>query len=307
MTECVYAVACHEDEAELCRLEMRALFGSEPRGGYVEGARDIDPGRSPFIRGKLTVFAEAADLERLTERAAAIDTGGRTFKVVFMETDDRFPYERRREIERLVGWRVHGKAEMRRPERQYGGVCAGGRWMLGAYARGEAEWLKHNAKPQPYSTALGTRTARALVNIAAPHIGGVRLVDPCCGIGTVVIEALSMGIDCAGFDINPLAVRGARANLAHFGMPDVVRLADMRELEGEYDAAVVDLPYNLCSVLPAGERLAMLRSARRLARRRAVIVAAEPSLSELEQAGFTVIDRAVARKGRFERHVIVCR
>ena len=39
-----------------------------------------------------------------------------------------------------------------------------------------------------------------------------------------------MGIDIVGCDINPLAVRGARVNLDHFGMPNVVSIADMRTL-----------------------------------------------------------------------------
>jgi tRNA G10 N-methylase Trm11 len=148
--------------------------------------------------------------------------------------------------------------------------------------------------------------ARAVVNIAVPVVDGTRLIDPCCGIGTVVIEALSMGIDATGFDNNPLAVRGARVNLAHFGMPDVVRLADMRSLGGRYDSAIVDLPYNLCSVISAGERLEILESARRLADR-IVIVTTGMIDDSLAQAGLVIEDRCVVRKGRFERQIILCR
>jgi 16S rRNA G966 N2-methylase RsmD len=362
----LYAVACHEDEAELCRMEMQALLGSDPEGGSVVTDRDIDPDRSPFIRAKLTVLAEAERLEQLTvrtgadapgplagrrsaadtlrpvaertgadaaerltkrdpgtetreprseadscrppaERSAALaDTQGRTFKVVFVETDGRTAYGEQRAIEREIGARIRGKAEMRTPELRYGIANAGGRWLFGMYERSRAAWLEHNVKPRPYSTALGTRVARAVVNIAAPRTEGVRVIDPCCGIGTVVIEALSMGIDIEGCDMNPLAVTGARVNLAHFRMPDVVKLADMRTIAGEYDAAIVDLPYNLCSVLPPAERLAMLESARRLAPR-VVIVTVEPVEEALGQAGLAVTDRCVVRKGRFERHILLCR
>ncbi|MBO7745588.1 RNA methyltransferase [Paenibacillus sp. MWE-103] len=305
----LYPVASHEDERDLFLLEMRALFGAEPVDGCVISDKNVDPSRSPFIRGRLAVTASGGRPEDIAAYAAdAVRLEGRTFKVTFVcgEPD----YDAQRAAERTIGWRIAGKAEMRRPERLFGVAFARGRYWFGEYAKSEAAWLKHNDKPQPYSTALGTRVARAVVNLAVPDIrAGLRAVDPCCGIGTVLIEALSMGIDIVGYDVNPLALKGARLNLAHFGMPDVVKLADMTTLapgpEGPCDAAVLDLPYNLCSVLPEDERLAMLRAARRLARR-VVVVTTETIDAALAQAGLRVLDRAAVRKGKFERHVLVC-
>lgn len=305
----LYPVASHEDEDELFRMEMRALFGVEPSGGCVIIDKKIEPSRSPFIRGRLSVLVCAETLSGVAEQVGdAVRLDGRTFKVSYVggEAD----YDSQRAAEKKVGWGIQGKADMRRPDRLFGLAHAQGRFWFGEYEKSEAAWLLHNGKPQPYSTALGTRVARAVVNIAAPDIrAGLRVIDPCCGIGTVLIEALSMGIDIVGFDLNPLALKGARINLAHFGMPDVVKRADMRTLvpgtEGPYDAAIVDLPYNLCSVLPAEERLAMLGSARRLARR-AVIVTTEPIDDAVAQAGWTITDRCVVRKGKFERQIIAC-
>lgn len=302
----VYSTGCHEDERELYEMELRGLLGSAPEGGCVRSGRSIAPERSPFVRAKLTVIAQRTSLEELAGFAAGLELGGRTFKLVFMETDGSVDYERQRACLRQVGWAVRGKAEMRTPQVLLGLARVDGMWLLGAYEKGEAVWLKHSRKPQPYSTALSARVARAVVNIAAPAGSGARLIDPCCGTGTVVIEALSMGIDCVGYDINPQAVRGARVNLAHFGMPDVVARADMCELTGRFEAAVVDLPYNLCSVMPEARRLAMLRSAGRLAER-IVLVTTEPIDGAIGQAGLEAVARCTARKGRFERQIIVCR
>ncbi|GAA3334615.1 hypothetical protein GCM10020331_103270 [Ectobacillus funiculus] len=71
-------------------------------------------------------------------------------------------------------------------------------------------------KPHSYSTSLSTRVARAVANIAVPDPTGIKAIDPCCGIGTVLVEALSMGINIVGSDINPLVLPGARENIAHF-------------------------------------------------------------------------------------------
>ncbi|SEO40179.1 TRM11 family methyltransferase [Paenibacillus sp. OV219] len=310
-----YAVSCHEDEQDLCGMEMRSLFGSDPRHGCVISDKNINPSRSPFIRGKLAILLTADDSAGIAAQVGeAVALEGRTFKVSFVGSDIPVDFERQRSIEKEIGWRIVGKAEMRQPDRLFGVAIVDGRYLFGEFEKSEALWLKHNEKPQPYSTALSTRVARAVVNIAAPDITAeLRVIDPCCGIGTVLIEALSMGIPIVGYDLNPLALKGARVNLAHFGMPDVVRKADMTQLQlgaasGEppYDAAIIDLPYNLCSKLSSEERLAMLQSARRLAVN-VVIVSTETIDEDIAAARLVVTDRCVVRKGKFERQVIACR
>ena len=300
----LYEYACHEDERELCALELRTLFETKLSPGFLRSERNIDPSRSPFIRGKLTIEYTAPTLEALAEQAGRIELGGETFKLRYMEAEGGADYEEKRRIERVAGASIRGRADMKNPDRLYGIAYADGLWRLGRFAQSEAVWLRHNDKPRQYSTALGTRTARAVANIAVPVPEGIRAIDPCCGIGTVLIEAGSMGIGIDGFDLNPLAVIGARENLAHFGLPVQVKVADMRTLEGRYDALVLDLPYNLCSVLAAQERMDMLRSARRLSAR-CVIVATEEIGAEIEAAGFALADRCTVRKGKFARHIWV--
>ncbi|MEW9701075.1 TRM11 family methyltransferase [Paenibacillus sp. SI8] len=317
MAKYVYTYACHEDEQALCELELRTLLGAEVGARYVTSARCIEPSRSPFLKLRLDVLFEAGSLEELASRLETLTVQGSTFKVVFAETDTAVSYDRQREIERELGRHLRGKAEMRRPEQWFAVTELGSRWLFGDCSFGEAVWLQHQQKPQNYSTALSTRVARAVVNIAVPEAAGTRVLDPCCGIGTVLIEAMSMGIDIIGCDMNPLAVRGARVNLKHFGMPDVVKLADMRTLSwadgtesltspgGRYDALILDMPYNLCSKLPEDEQLQMLVSARRLAGR-AVIITTEQIDPLVAQAGFRIAERCVVRKGKFSRQILIC-
>ncbi|NEW07985.1 RNA methyltransferase [Paenibacillus sp. SYP-B3998] len=301
----VYTYTCHEDEQALCQLELRTLLGAELGVRCIESTRCIDASRSPFLKLRLEVLFEADSLEELAEQVQTLTVRGSTFKVVFAETETAISYDRQREVEREIGRHLRGKAEMRRPEQWFAVTELRGRWLFGDCSFGEAVWLQHQQKPQNYSTALGTRLARAVVNIAVPDIAGTRVLDPCCGIGTVLVEAISMGIDIVGCDVNPLAVRGARVNLDHFGMANVVSLADMRTLQGRYDALILDMPYNLCSKLPEDEQLQMLESARRLAER-AVIITTEQIDSLVLRVGFRIAERCVVRKGKFSRQIIVC-
>ncbi|WP_110933694.1 TRM11 family SAM-dependent methyltransferase [Paenibacillus bouchesdurhonensis] len=303
----IYTYACHDNERRLCEMELNALFGQRPGSvGYVETQRRIDPGRSPFISYRMDVLFTGESLESIAAQAAGLQLNDRTFKVIYLKQGDVRGYEEQRDIERQVGSRIHGKAEMRRPEVTYGLMSINGHWSLGICHEAEPVWLHHKHKPRNYSTGLSTLVARALVNIAVPDPHAMKVIDPCCGMGNAMIEALSMEIDIVGRDINPLAVRGARVNLRHFGYDDSrVSLGDLNEVDELYDAAIVDMPYNLCSVLPSEERRQMLSSIERFSRR-AVIVSTEQLEEELNRSGLAIHDYGTVSKSSFIRHIWLC-
>lgn len=308
----IYSFACREEELGLCRMEQRALFGVEAPEGWLSSSRLIEPGRSPFIRQRLFVRKRAASLEELIAAADGWSMGEHTFKIRYVKTGGSgFDYDACRLIERRVGAVIRGKAEMRHPAVVLGVACADGIWHLGELAENPAVWLAHQNKPRSYSTALSTRTARPLVNIALPwpepELAGKTLCDPCCGIGTVLIEALSMGIAAFGSDVNPLAVQGARANLAYFGYSDAVKLCDIAGVRGAYDAVIVDLPYNLCSKSSREEQLAMLRQAAGLSGRVVIVTTEAEDLDGLvREACLLVEDSCRMPKGKLVRRILLC-
>ncbi|WHY03678.1 RsmD family RNA methyltransferase [Neobacillus sp. DY30] len=284
---------------------MRSMFGMESQTNILESPVKIGPSRSPFIKERIGVIFEGESLEELLEKLASFEVSGETFKVIFLKNGEE-TFENRRTIEREAGQRIKGIADIRHPQRMFAVMHVNGRWVFGDYVKSESVWFRHQQKPHQYSTALSTRVARAVVNIAVPNPTGIKAIDPCCGIGTVLIEALSMGIDIVGSDNNPVILAGTRENINHFGLSCEVKFKDMRDIVDQYDVAIIDLPYNLCSVLSAEEQLEMLQSARRFADK-IVVVTVEPIDKILMEAGFEIIDRAVAKKGVFSREVIVCR
>lgn len=261
----IYTYACHETERELCLLELKCLFGQQPvHSSMLSSHLRLEPGTSPFIHIRLDIIIEADTLEELCEAASMLQLEeGKTFKVLCLkEGDNEADYDERRGIERRIGARIHGQAQMKIPDVTLGVIRLGERWLMGICEYSDRSWQERRQKPQNYSTGLPVLVARALVNLAATDLteskgksDSLKLLDPCCGMGNVMIEALSMGKDIRGCDINPLAVRGARVNLRHFGYEeDLVKLGDMNMLTCNYDAAILDMPYNLCSVLPADEQ-----------------------------------------------------
>ncbi|WP_173104904.1 TRM11 family SAM-dependent methyltransferase [Bacillus sp. KH172YL63] len=306
MKNYLYTYSWEPNEESLCALERRMLFGESSQSSILESPVDIDPSRSPFIRERLEIVCEGSTFEELLEHIHELESVD-GFKVVFVQNPDeeRVGFKKLRKIEKEVGLHLKGEAELVDPAIWYGVAVTEDRWVFGYYVKNEAVWLHHVKKPHSYSTALGTRVARAVVNIAAPETEGIKMIDPCCGIGTVLVEALSMGIDIVGSDRNPLILDGVKENIAHFGLEGEVSLKDINDVTGSYDVAVIDLPYNLCSVITDEEQLQMLRSARGFAKK-VVIVTLEDVDANVLKAGFDIIDRCEVSKGRFVRQVLVC-
>lgn len=303
----IYNYAFPDEEKELCALEMRSFFGEDTESSVLESTSKIDPSRSPFMRGRIDVILEGKRFEDIIEQLKKIELTGSTFKVIYVKASgpDKVDFKERRRIEREVGLQIPGEPELVNPDVLFGIMNVNERWVFGEYHSSEAVWLKHQQKPHSYSTSLSTRVARAVTNIAVPDPAGVKAIDPCCGIGTVVVEALSMGIDIVASDINPLILPGTRENIAHFGYATEVTFKDIRKVTGSYDVAIIDMPYNLCSVITPEEQLEMLQSTYEFADK-VVIVTIEPIDSIIGKAGFEIADRCVVRKGTFEREIIVC-
>ena len=307
----IYTFTCHEDELSLCRLEMRSLFGFDTDSSLIESTVKIDPSRSPFINERIDVLYRADSLADMAQQLMGLSIDGATFKVLFIEHADlagytKVSFDERRKIEREIGQQIIGKVDLVHPNLMFAIMKCQDSWVFGQYIKSESIWFLHQTKPKNYSTALSTRVARAVVNIAVPEVdNNIKAIDPCCGSGTVLVEALSMGINIVGSDNNPLVCPIARENIAYFGLKGEVSLKDILDVTGFYDVAIIDMPYNLCSVLDPDKQLDMLRSARSFARK-VVVVTIETIDYLIEKAGFEIVDRGVAKKGSFTRQILVC-
>ncbi len=289
---------------------MRSFFGIDTVSQVLESPIEIHPSRSPFINERLAVLVEAETVEQLWGSIKGLKVGNSTFKVVYVKSgrlskEEKLSLQQRRLIEKQTGLLLDGTVDLVAPECLFGIMKLDRKWVFGELLTSKAVWFQHQSKPHQYSTALSTRVARAVVNIAVPNPVGVKVIDPCCGIGTVLIEALSMGIDIVGSDINFQVLPGTRENIQYFGYRTEITLADIRNVKGHFDVAIIDMPYNLCSVLSIEEKIKMLLSARDFASK-VVVVTIEPLDEILEHVGFRIIDRCVAKKSSFTREIIVC-
>ncbi|WP_432703095.1 TRM11 family SAM-dependent methyltransferase [Lysinibacillus sphaericus] len=306
----IYTYVHHVDEYDLCRMEMRSFFGVDSSSNYMISNIEVDPSRSPFIQDRLEVLFEDHSIENIKKLVKNLIVGEKTYKVVCLNNfvigkTKKISQPERRRIERELGLCIEGDPDLNYPEVIFGLILIDGKWYFGKHLKSESIWRKHLHKPNSYSTALSTRVARAVANIAVPQPQNIRAIDPCCGIGTVIVEALSMGIDIEGRDINHFVCSGSRENMAYFGLQGKITLGPISEITEHYDIAIIDLPYNLFTHSSREDQYNILKHARRIADR-VVVVTIETIDDLIHDAGFIIADRCIAKKQSFLRQILLC-
>ncbi len=306
----IYTYVHHVDEYDLCRMEMRAFFNLDSKSNFIISNVEVDPSRSPFIEDRLEVIYEENSIDKIKKLVKHLKVDATTYKVVCLNNFDigetkKIPQPERRLIERELGLCIEGEPDLDHPEVVFGLILIDDKWYFGIHSKSESIWRKHLHKPHSYSTALSTRVARAVANVAVPQPQNIRAIDPCCGIGTVIIEALSMGITIEGRDMNPLVCKGSRENIAYFELEGKITLGPISEVEGHYDVAIIDLPYNLFTHSSREDQFDIIKHARRIADK-VVIVTIETIDDLIADAGLVILDRCIAKKHRFLRQILLC-
>lgn len=288
-------------------MEMRCLFNREINEKYFFSDIDINASKSPFIKSKIKIIYSDESLDRMVSKIKEDNLSYDDFKVSYVKSEQGdVQYEDRLEATRKIGFVVNGYPDMHKPRNPLAVTKINGLWIFGEYERNDFKWQKHNDKPYSYSNALGLRMARALVNIAMKDNEEGTLIDPCCGVGTVVIEALDLGIKVKGCEISKQMAYNARENVEFLGyLRDTIVCYDMHKIKDKYDSAIIDIPYGLFSPVTLEEQKAIIHTARNICEKM-VIVTFEDMEKFIVEAGFSVIDKCVVPKGNFKRHILVC-
>jgi len=101
-----------------------------------------------------------------------------------------------------------------------------------------------------HELSISPRLAKTMINLSQTKKGET-ILDPFCGIGTILIEALNQGINAVGIDKDETAVSGAKKNLEWFKFSKnnyKILLGDSGNIKPEKVNAIVTEP-NLVQIL----------------------------------------------------------
>lgn len=166
------------------------------------------------------------------------------------------PTDLRQALYRLV-WQAlpEPRVALRQPDTElHAFVLPDGVWWGKRRGRvSDSDFTARETQRRPFFRSYGMqpRKSRCLVNLSGVQ-PGQRLLDPCCGTGSYLIEAALMGVAAYGSDSDARAVSGAGVNLKALGLEAQLRRLDARRLDAwgvTFDTIVSDLPYGLSASL----------------------------------------------------------
>lgn len=302
-----YFINCSEMEKELCNMEMRSVFGKEPKAKYLFSENNFEPSRSPFIKLQIKSIYVEKSLENIINKIKGDKISYDAFKVNYIKSEDGdVSYEERLKAVKEIGFVVTGFPDIHNPKIELAITKVKDKWIFGELIRNNFHWQKHNDKPHSYSNAVPLRMARALVNIAVGDNRELTLVDPCCGVGTVVIEALDLGINVKGYEISKPIACNARNNIEFLGYNrEIITSGDMHDINETFDVAIVDIPYGLYSPVTLQEQVDIISTSRRIARKM-VIITFEDMDNLIISAGFEIVEKCYMKKGNMIRQISIC-
>ena len=302
-----YFINCSDMEKELCNMEMKSIFKQIPNRKFLFSNKDFNPSRSPFIKFKVNIIYIEESLEIIINKIKNEKISYDDFKVNYMKSEDGdVSYENRLKAVREIGFVINGFPDIHNPKVELAIIKIKDKWIFGELIKNDFKWQKHNDKPHSYSNAIPLRMARALVNIATCDDKRLSIIDPCCGVGTVVIEALDLGFNIKGYEISKPIACNARNNIEFFGYNrEIITSGDMHNIRERYDVAIVDIPYGLYSPITSQEQKDIINTSRRIARK-LVIITFEDMDNIITSAGFKVLDKCYMIKVNMKREISIC-
>jgi tRNA (guanine10-N2)-dimethyltransferase len=294
---------------ELCKLESRQIFDKEEKDKLLFSNIKIDPSISSFIKNRFEVILSSESYPELLKKVTNENIRVHGFKVEYLVLDGDSPerIERRKKL-KDVGYCIEAEPNFNNPSITYAICNYKNVWYFGILTKKDNGWQKHKKKPCSFSNSICMNIAKTLVSIASKGNKTNKLLDACCGVGTVILEASFAGFNIEGCDINLKAIKHTEQNLAHYNYTSNVYCSDIKDLNKKYDAAIIDLPYNLYSYSDDSITSNIIESTAKLTTR-IVIVSISDIEDVIKKSKLKINDFCtVEKKGRstFARKIWVC-
>lgn len=231
------------------------------------------------------------------------------FKVEYLSLEgDATDFSERQKKSKAVGYCIDAEPNFSTPTITYAIGYYNNVWYFGNLEKANPGWHIHKKKPYSFSNSINMDIAKSLVSLASKGNKATTLLDVCCGVGTVLLEACFSGFDIEGCDINPNSCSYTQKNLAHYNYTAEVHCSDIKDLNKDFDAAIIDLPYNLYSYSSDAITENIISSTAKLCPRMIIV-----SIADIEpiikNSGLKVIDFChVEKRGKssFTRNIWVC-
>lgn len=243
MEESIWLVACNRDSRnELIAVECETLTGKKPVNGIAEGGKITFVPHAAYLRAGMRVVARGRTIDELVGKISNLSLDADSFRIELLNISAQTRVQSHETIVALADAIEDCRPNLDEPRHRLLLVIQDTGFTFGEIlTEPDRSYRRHDTKPFRTSSSLPARLTRALVNLVMPC--AKTILDPCCGTGSILLEAQAMGLEACGGDWNPKMVGMSRQNIAHFGYGASVELMDARDWPEPSDAIVTDLPY----------------------------------------------------------------
>jgi len=301
-----YLTSRSELDRPLIEAELMTFAGVKPdRFGLGISRQRTDISRSAFINLGAEMIFRGGDLEELRRYLSAIRISADGFAIRVKRLGAHIEVKSP-QMAAMIADLISGRPNLSRPKVKFLLVMEENQVLFGrVFSEISRAWVKLSRKPHTTSSSIPHRLARAMINLSG--VGPpARLVDPCCGAGTILLEGAEMGYEVTGYDLNYKMIQASLKNLAYFGLSGRVIQADAREIDGEFDLLVTDLPYGMNMEATDDLYRELLRNFVNLAPISIIAVARDIS-GMLREAGYRMIESLPAPKHSMTRYILTAR
>ena len=299
----LYLTAIPDQNSDLIKSETVALVEAIPNSlGIAISEKRVDVSRGAYVKMCVDIIFEGEHISEIINKIKDMQLHVEGFRVSVARRPRKLKTDSK-SIARHVGAAIGGNPNLDHPSINFLVLVTETKIYFGSVSsESDGKWYQHKKRPYSTSSSLPTRLARTVVNLTANP--GEYILDPCCGTGTILIEAALMGIKVSGYDNNNKMVEATRRNLAHYNLQGEINLADATQIRGNFDAVITDLPYGITLTTNKTQERKIMQNIRHLAPK-TTFVAIRDLTTDLLDLGYRIQQHINAKKHTITRQIFV--
>jgi tRNA (guanine10-N2)-dimethyltransferase len=293
-----YHYSYEDGEQAIAQTLYQLLFPNQAYQSHFFSHQTYHPDYCVHLHYRIDILVQGDTIETLLNNSQTLNLS--TYHLKYLIIGQEFDYPTRLAITKQIAQALPGIGTLDNPDQELYWGFHQNQWFIGTKLDNQYPYKLHKHRPHQYSNSLPTRLCHSLMVLVDQYFTHPKIIDPCCGVGTLLVEALLNNQQITGYEINPLIASHGNANLVYFNLPPVIKNQDMLSSRDTFDLVILDIPYGLYNPYEYQSQLLLLQHCPRLAPYLLLISIEEPSIL-LQQLGYQPIMQTSITKGKFTR------
>lgn len=302
----IYKYKFEPHNEQLIKYEMSCLFNKVGADDCLISDYQLNPNRSYSINYRIDVMYSGESIDQLLSQIEQASLYYEGFKIEFIDVkSDVMEYRTRINYCIQIADLIDGYGQMQKPTITFVITFVSGVWYFGQLIRNERQFERLQTKLHTYSHSMSCELSRTIVNIACGQ-EQPQLIDPCCGIGTVLAEAADMNFAIEGNELNWQIYHKAQENISELGLKVPITHGDMHDITKQYDVSILDIPYGLMSKTSTELQTGLISKCYEISNK-LILIANEDSLPLIANTKWKITKKIDVPKAnyKFTRYVYV--